>query len=348
VVLPNGGDVSDIPLRPPGVKFYGYHLAIRKHPSDPNNTTTWMEMYVNWDFAGYMKPQIDWVQAIGANCLMLVGDVEWVTGSAMTLSQYVAKRREIVEYLLERGMYMLPYGASHNRNWGTTNTAQAAVVMAADAAMLSKYPNVIGYALDDEAWIARDVHGDSIATVAAQEATLYNAVKAVVPSTFAVAVSCPAGAYVSNLMYGTTGEPGNKLAAVINYCDYLHFHPFWTPTTPAEWSTIHGLYPNKDIILASTGPDQLQTSGQRTAMVTEDLVLFNHAQSRGGAMWCIRDFTTNSGAGGWWGHFSDLGVARTPVTAPFTAGVTAPYPRRMIRPYRGRPSLNARIRMGYT
>lgn len=332
--------MANIPLRPRGVKFYGAHIAVRPLGPTDGTTGTWMELWENFDLA-YFEEQADLVQSLGGNLVSIIGDVQWIYDSAMSLETYLSNRRAVAQMLADKGMFFYPYGASGYHNWGTTYShgADAAAAIAADAAMLSEFPNCIGYALMDEPCLEMN-NGASLGDITTSQAMIYNACRAVVPSNFSLAVNCPAGVTATSADFSTTATShgtaaGAILAALVPYCDHFSIHVFYANLQASHYATLLATY-SKDLLFASCGRDLMTPIWPRAT------------EQRGAIVWVAKDYVTEDATEAQKGGLFDLdNNPRTTATNAFTAAVTGPYPSKTTRRYSGNPRLNELTRWQY-
>lgn len=356
--------MANIPLRPLGAQFQGAYISVRQNGS---TYSSWMDLWVNFDLA-YFTDQMDLVKSLGGNAVAIGGDVEWFSAGGLTLAQYLVNRRAVVEAAAARDMYVLPYGASSWHNWGGnrvsgsagawptvgTSVADGTTVIAADAEVLAPYPNVIGYITVDEPWFGAT--GESNLGITSQVSTsamatrmqgIHDAVKAVVPADFGVAIANPAGDSASASVLDPTNP---RMALSAPFCDFLAFHLFYlSGSRPAvgNITAMRAAYPDKSIIFPSSGAPLSYGNTEIGLQITG--IMACAAQERGVMIWTVRDYV---GAGGGsadkYGLFDNTPAARTASTTPFTAGLVANAgPLRSIRPYRGKPRLQALRRWGY-
>src|SRR5262249_35503605 len=239
--------ITNVPPRPIGIQFYGvFHSPIHGINSVGNMYTAF------WDFNNTWKKQIDACKSIGANLLVYFGS--FFAGNS-DLSLYLSRRRQIVEYLAAKGMYALSYWHATFSQWiNSISNEQVCDVLAADNAMMSQYPNVIGCVTVDEPWMSGVGEGGTIAdaTIVSYIAAQYAAVKAVVPADFPVcAAPNPCGdPSIGGNVFQYVGNEA-KCGAVAPYCDFFAFHPFNIPS----WGDTYNLrmaYPGKRFMMTSS------------------------------------------------------------------------------------------------
>lgn len=334
--------MANIPLRPLGAKFYGVWVG-------PTCVNQAYGDATGWDFAGRWQPYIDAIKALGANTIQYMGEPAYaysgpVTG--MTLAQYIARRRYIIEYCASIGLYVMPYAAYLGYYWlsdpgciGPTTNADFCLTIAADAAMSAQYPNVIGYITNDEMPAeALNAGRLSTATMQAYITAQYNAAKAVVPADFGVCAAPNPGGN-NNPAWTYSGTPATWIDTLQAYCDFFVFHPFHSPTI-SQSSAIRAAYPNKQHYMASGGG--VNESGGDLTRISNGMGLVGANSFRGYCYWAGNDWAATEGM-----FNADL-TNRTAKTGTFVTAVNGYVsPKRSIRPYRGKPRINALRNWGY-
>lgn len=335
--------MANVPPRPVGKNFYGlFHT--------PLPAGSYQNMYNDtyWDFDATWKAQIDAMAAIGANVMVYFGDVSNPNGGSAALATYLGRRRQIVEYLATKRMFALPYATSTPSGWGGPSLSQAQTILEADAAMMSKYPNVIGYVCIDEIWQSYGAPlslGD--AGCLNYVSTLYNAVKAVVPADFGVCGTANAGGDFapgvnSYKVFNFSGQEATRYTALAPYCDFFCCHPFQIAPTYAHSADLRAAYPGKAIMMPSSIL-ATNSNGSMATYANATIGLVGANDYRGMGWFLTVDFDSNT-----WGVFNSDLTPRTAKTTVFTAAVPASAAlRRSIRPYRGKPRLNALRNFGY-
>lgn len=309
--------MADVPLRPPGVKFFGAFLC----PKD------WAVFNLNADW----KPQIDAMKVLGANFVSYWGDIRV---AKLDLPGYLVKRRALIEYIGSKGMYGLPYGMYQPNTWGTVTNAEACTIFAADAALHSQFPFIAGYNSTDEAFV--DGFWSDV-TVAANCAAQYAAMKAAVPPDFPIS-SVSIG--IAGNAFDYTGINKTRLDSVAASCDFLSIHPFHN-CSPSLVAPINAAYPNKQIILPSAVAQVEGTAGI-AAMAASIMALVGANNIRGFGWWQALDFDSNT-----WAIFNNDLSERPIKTNAFRAGNTAVDLRTRIR-LPGKPRAEELFKLGYT
>jgi len=303
--------MANIPPRPLGANFFGVFL----HPSS----------WGTWDFDADWKAQIDACKSVGANFVVFWGSV---FDAQADLPLYLSRRRQLVEYIGSQGMYCLAYASYNPNDWGGITISQAITIWEADAALLSKYPHVVGYVPIDEPFLS----AWSDATVVTNCGNAYAAIRAVVPADFPV---CAAPIGRAGNVFDYTGSAKSELDSVAAYCDFFAYHPFAT-VSAAQLDDVRAAYPGKKIMLPSTVAIDYPNAAIATVLAScMDIVGTNDV--RGMGYWLAYDFNANT-----WGMFTVSGGVfseRASTTAAFRDNLPT-FPARQHRRYPGKPRLS--------
>lgn len=106
-------------------------------------------LFAEWDWNGWIKPQIDLIHEYGGNTVRLIGDIAGVNAGTFTQSYYAGRWAELINYAASLGMYTYPAGGGLTQVGNLTIT-QVANSLAAIAAELDKHPTVIGFDIIQE------------------------------------------------------------------------------------------------------------------------------------------------------------------------------------------------------
>ncbi|MBS69342.1 MAG: hypothetical protein CMK98_13545 [Pseudomonas sp.] len=120
----------------PGVILKGANIA-------PKPGQSYQAFFTEWDWAGWIKPQIDSLDSVGGNTVRLIGDVAGVNNSAFTQSYYDDKWSQLIGYADTLGMYVYPAGGGVSQI-GALSVSQVADTVAAAAENWDTHANVVG------------------------------------------------------------------------------------------------------------------------------------------------------------------------------------------------------------
>ncbi|MET0996752.1 MAG: hypothetical protein ABWY20_23010, partial [Mycobacterium sp.] len=173
----------------------------------PKPGAGWGQLWAEWDWTNWIKPQVDRAVALGLNTVRLIGGPRAVfmspTGfSQITQAQYDARWAQLATYCLTRGLALYPAlcekwdfydlapGSENYQHAGLTASIKTT------AASLSRFPNVIGFDVFQE--------GDARTGSAWAQSTAYGSIgqhvnnsgrsyKVVTPGTSAASGTGPSG-----------------------------------------------------------------------------------------------------------------------------------------------------------
>lgn len=109
----------------------------------------WAEMWRLWDWDGWVRPQLDDIAKVG-NAVRFWGNTLVVADGSVSLSLYIARWRQVLEYAHLKGLSVYPCGGDL-RHWGATSWDLATDIYAELAVLLSSQTNVIGVDVTNEA-----------------------------------------------------------------------------------------------------------------------------------------------------------------------------------------------------
>src|SRR6266568_3125138 len=97
-------------------------VSLTSKPGRPLESAYWIE----WDWTGWIRPQIDGALGLGANTARLIGDVAMVISGAISQATYNARLQEIVKYCVDNGLAYYYTGCAPYGTDGTNNGSLAA------------------------------------------------------------------------------------------------------------------------------------------------------------------------------------------------------------------------------
>lgn len=269
-----------------------------------NEPTVWDAMIKIWDWDGWIKPQIDDAAAI-CNSVRLWGSTTVVATGLITMSQYLDRWRQILDYCVSIGIeYIFVTGGDNPLPHATQK--EAIDVFVPWVKLLTKYPQVIGVDVCNEAalgpiwWPETYNAADTIKLVE----TLTSVVRY--------------GGLPATASYSFTDVSTLKLDRHIRYfksCDFLSFHIYNKTTAGAFFSNISS-YPymlGKPLIIGEFGIDATETSANRTAFYQDIQTMAVDSNCAGSFAWSTYDV----GGGNLKGLYSAPGVLRNDIAVPF-------------------------------
>jgi hypothetical protein len=264
-------------------------VSLTSKPGRPLESAYWIE----WDWTGWIRPQIDCAIALGANTVRLVGDVAMVFSGSISQATYNARLQQVIKYCVDNGLayYYLgcaPYGTDGSNN-GTLAMpdAQIASVINSNIAAITSgstdyRANIIGADLVSEA---------NAGFSAARVNNIYSLVRpnvpAIIPCTFGTSGALPDSSWLNSI----SGS-----------CDFIdpHIYPQvygginnFPPASAI--SALHAAFPNKEILFGEGGIDTSQfTSAQVMDWIKNLTSLADMPIARGALLWAAQDQQTST------------------------------------------------------
>jgi hypothetical protein len=292
-------------------------VSLTSKPGRPLESAYWIE----WDWTGWIRPQIDCAIALGANTARLVGDVAMVASGALSQATYNARLQQVVKYCVDNGLayYYLgcaPYGTDGANN-GTLATpdAQIASVINSNIAAITSgsadfRANIIGADLVSEA---------NAGFSAARVNNIYSLVRpnvpAIIPCTFGTSGALPDSSWLNSI----SGS-----------CDFIdpHIYPQvygginnFPPASAI--SALHAAFPNKEILFGEGGIDTSQfTSVQVMDWIKNLTSLADMPIARGALLWAAQDQQTSTER---YGAFDSNWHPRASIAGPWLKWCRLPY-----------------------
>jgi hypothetical protein len=149
VAIPSAQALSD-PNVPPGVKFRGVNLAGNfGQTTAADGNDIWASLWGVWDWGGFIAPQLDDIAKIG-NTVRIIGNTLVMALGSITLSQYLARWKQLLDHAHSLGLFVYPCGGDLG-HWGNYTWAQSTQTYTQLAQLLKSYPNVVGVDIVNEA-----------------------------------------------------------------------------------------------------------------------------------------------------------------------------------------------------
>lgn len=270
-------------------------------------------LFAEWDWAGWLKPQIDALHSIGGNVVRLIGDLQGVNDGTFTQSTYDSRWAQLASYCADLGMYLYPAGGgvSQVASAGLT-AAQIGASVAALASGLNSHINVVGIDVLQES--VRQQAAGSYALSFPSEITTPIRAASSLPLTFSNATDTGGGRFAFPLWR-------QILRPYVDFWDvHVYFHPAPTLFLDAFW----GQGEEKPIIIGEYGAAASEGSDaqiRRYDAVTAAVATRPRGLHVAGALtWAIFDQGADANA---FGMFETNGSSRTHLTSRFQQLPTA-------------------------
>lgn len=215
------------------------------NPNAPGATLAkhFQDLWRLWDWDGWVKPQLDAALALGCNTIGAIGDVYGVADGTIPRADYKAYQIQIAEYLKTKGAYYLPCvgNVCSYVNYSLPASEYAAVALDY-LPTLEAIGNSIGVYVIDEPEFGSFADG-----YIAECSRLIKAGGCNLPRTVGISNNtAPLRAWV---------------AANISEIDWISCHCFAYPCAMTYLDDFLLAYPDKDVLIGSTGKNMTALSG---------------------------------------------------------------------------------------
>lgn len=289
-----------IPLRPsaglilpPGVRVRGANITVKP------GSDGWPDLFEEWDWAGWVKPQVDRALSVGANCIRLLSAAGAVVQPAFGLSRatHLARWTQLLDYLADRGCYAYPCGGGV---MGVNTLVSTDEEIAALAEHVAQWPNVIGF----------DVWNEGEGATQAQLQAAGALVRAAAPG---LPITYSANGITSSAEWAGLVASAPFLAAVAD-ADFLDVHIYYDVQV-ADFNAAFAVSPKQLLIgefgghQGLSGPDRVaRYNSVRRALARPDII--------GAMAWAMADQHA-SDATLQYGLFDNAGVERADMSLYF-------------------------------
>jgi hypothetical protein len=296
---------------PDNVRIRGGNLTIEA------NVGGWDHFWgANYNWAGWIKPQIDAATVLGANCIRIIGGPTTIIQGATTRAVYLARQKQFIEYCLNQGVYV--YGCAGDwiqySFWTSDWNGAVKDEMVAYAAFLHNYPNIIGIDVNQEGFYGRP-SGWTDQQIHDQNQLWFTAIRAVTDIPLTCSQPTP------NIPDVTEWADSVNIKKMAAYADYLDFHVYYDAVLS---DTVQAFADAPlQFLIGETGANIGMGSSAMAARYTAIKNLLDTGRFRGALQWSIgNQDTTPSGD---YGMYDSSFVPRTYVTDVFqTWTKTAP------------------------
>lgn len=266
---------------PEKIKLWGANLCCYVDDVIAVGTGAWPRMWSEWDWDGWIKPQIDYMigNGIGCNAVRVQGAAYAVHNGTLNMATYLAHWAQLIEYCAQYGVYVYPCGCTLDTD---TDMNLTAAEMGATFAEIflhhQQYDNVVGIDMIQET--ANWGEPTWTATIA-KLAALIAVIKA---AGVTLPITCSSSEFVDS------GFPWVIEAAP--YLDFIDIHCYYHTVPAGALDAIYAAAPGKDIICGEVGAEvSWSTSAEQLRTIREVLQMMNsgHPNSRGAFVWCSND-----------------------------------------------------------
>lgn len=266
---------------PEKIKLWGSNVCCYVDSSVGVGNGAWPRMWSEWDWNGWIKPQIDLMigNGVGTNAIRCQGAAYAVQNGTINMSQYLGRWSQLIEYCAQYGVYVYPCGCTLDSD---TNIDLPAEQMGAVFAEIfrhhQQYANVVGIDViqETENWGA-----PTWTTTIAKLGALAQAIKAhgvTLPLTF------------SSSEFVDSGFPW--VLEAMPYLDYIDLHCYYHDVPVEALNALLQVAPDKDIVVGEVGAEASWVSASEQVRVIRDVLRMansGHPNVRGGFLWCSTD-----------------------------------------------------------
>jgi hypothetical protein len=272
-------------------KVKGVNLTSK--PGAPSPRAYWVE----WDWSGWIRPQIDCAIALGANAIRIIGDVAMVLNGGLTQATYNAHLRQLMAYCVENHLALYYTGCATYDTNGADNgniAAYNANPQAFIAVLARNLSSLMSGATD---YTASIIGCDLVQEANAwRNATavnaIYSALRPLVPRT----IPCTFSASVRM-------QDAQWIASIAPSCDFLDYHVYPqlygvdSGPTVATVAAVRAAYPDRNILFGEGGIDSgAYSAAQVEAWIHGLINIGDSTDSRGAMLWAAQDQDQRYGA----------------------------------------------------
>lgn len=293
---------------PDGRKLFGANIIPKPTDVAPDPQLAWVRMFQNWDWNGWVKPQIDYAcgNGIGCNFITMLGSQEGVALGYFPQSYQDDKVEQIVDYCNSLGVHVLVAGGGPQSPLisailtSTVTVSQLAGIETATINRISKYPNVVGYGMIQESTAS------GINTFLANLSTeVRQRTGGVLPLT--CSANCVNTAFDTPTP-GPTGEDwllNTSFGRMAQYFDFIAVNIYFRTLDSSWFNQFLTAFPQHDIIINECGRPLSATPAQQASDYDQYMRMANATDPRvrGVLLWAISDQQTITGER--WGFYSD-------------------------------------------
>lgn len=263
-------------------KLIGFNLCPKKSDVDSGPGRAWESMFLNWDWDGWIKPQIDLLigNQIGLNCCRIISGVMGVHLGLYTQEYLNSRMRQLIEYCQAYGVHFYVAGTGKSSYaQEPVSVSQLAESIGSMLRMAQTYPNVIGADLVQEANVA----------AAPNDAFLVSLLANLRASGVTLPLTC--STYESNLSSAATAP---WIYAMAPYFDFIDIHNYTYPIGMQAYDALRAAFPDKDILMGEFGRAKDNAADARVTDLRQALDLANSGDPRirGGLLWAATDQDT--------------------------------------------------------
>lgn len=297
---------------PDGLKLIGNNIVPKDvnvyYPNAPTagqsiGNNAWSQMYLNWDWEGWIKPQIDSTtgNGVGCNVIRMIGGNYGIAAGVYTQDYYDACVLQVANYCNSIGVYFYAVGGGMGDYANTAISDSAmATIFATTFLKLQSIGNCIGIDLIQEA----NVLGTPT------NASIINMISLIKAAGVTVPITCS----TYEIINSSTGA--TWINSMAQHFDFLDFHVYYYgPSVNMDmFNYFRTNFSDKDIIVGEFGRPAggylTASPDNASADLNSVLKVVNKGDPRirGAVLWAITDQDNPTTVAGTWPNLTQ-GIA---------------------------------------
>jgi len=300
---------------PDGRRLFGTNIIPPQADVAPaGGQQAWSNLFLNWDtrWPAWIRPQVDYLcgNAIGANCIRMIGGLDGVAAGLYSQSYHDDKLEQLVSYCNSLGVHFFLCGSGTQTQLSTAITngltaAQYGAMQGTTIVRMQRHPNVIGCDLIQESQsgsIGNAFLIPMIQTARDRGAAIPLTCSASVVNT---ALNTPApGPRGEDWLLGLTQGP------ILQAFDFISIHTYFRAIDSSFWDQFFTAAPTYDVIIGEYGralsageftPPDAASRALQVSDYTRWMVMGNAPDHRvrGALSWAASDQRTDDNRERW-------------------------------------------------
>ena len=278
----------------PEPRLAGANITVK-----PEHLGKWKNFYVEWDWDGWIRWQIDQAIEVGANSVRVIGDIGCVADGDLTQEAYLDRQRQYLEYCGEKGLRVYACGGDRG-HFGTASQEDVCRQLAAHAKLIDGYTHVTCFDVLQEVGLSWVRNVPDRAEVLSRCREISAAVRAETAIPITYSHPTPRLPFDSAMW-----ECGEELREWEPLVDYYDFHIYYVPK-PGDMAPLFAAT-NLTVLIGEFGAPVSAHEEQRAAQYRAVADLVAPTGARGAFQWAVGDQDTRPE--NQWGLF---GIDRRP------------------------------------
>ncbi|MGY1671007.1 hypothetical protein [Geodermatophilus sp. SYSU D00710] len=279
------------------------------------DATPWAGLWANWDWAGWIKWQVDALAALGGNTVRLIGGIGGITDGRYSLSQYLGRWEQFLDYTADTGTWVYPCGGGLG-HWSSTSDEQAQDIYRDWGALVDRYDHVLGIDVTNEAF------GEGIVSAGRSEESVFATLRALTSALRQVTATPIAH---SQVLLGAADWVTPRGRRLQDISDFYDFHLYYTPAQPATdvRRLLRTPWADKPVLIGEVGENTTAPSSARALRYrAAETIVRSDKRFMGALAWAITD-TVPGEPPSQYGLVDRAGVARSDIVRLFQTWPTS-------------------------